>query len=145
VVNQYVQQGFQGDLAQRYALRDATPQAEGVMTLMLGQSLFHSGKFSTRAKGLIQVQSKGLLHLNAKDAERISVKDGDTVLVSNEQGSATTQVKLVDRIPLGVAWFPEHFDQDILHLFTHEVEAASHVPTWKMTQVTLKRGAKSSK
>ncbi|MEC4673548.1 MAG: NADH-quinone oxidoreductase subunit NuoG [Nitrospirota bacterium] len=143
VVDQYVQQGFQDDLAQRYAPGAVTPEAEGVMTLMLGQSLFHSGKFSTRAKGLIQIQSKGLLHLNAEDAERLSVKDGDSVLMSNEQGSATTQVKLVDRVPLGVAWFPEHFDQDILHLFTHEVEAASHVPTWKLTQVKILPEAKA--
>jgi len=103
--------------------------------------MYHSGKFSTRSKGLTQIQDSGVLSLNPEDATRIGVDDGATVRLSNGNGDVTVRVKLVDRIPSGVAWFPEHFDHDLRLLFHVTVDTRNHVPCWKTTQVRVDRVA----
>ncbi|MDT7041634.1 NADH-quinone oxidoreductase subunit NuoG [Candidatus Nitronereus thalassa] len=139
VVDHYLRQGFQEDVHLRYARPQKALTGEGIMTLVLGQSMYHSGKFSTRSKGLLEIQETGMLSLNPMDANRIGVEDGARVCLSNEQGEVTVSVKLVDRIPVGVAWFPEHFDQEIRRLFHLTIDERNHVPCWKTTEVHVAR------
>ena len=88
------------------------------MTLRLVQSLYHSGKYSTRAKGLMEIEGEGLLHVNAREARRLGIEEGQPVRLANDGGQATVSVKLNDRVPDAVAWFPEHFDQSVRALFS---------------------------
>ena len=139
VVDHYLRQGFQEDVHDRYARPQKTANRDGALTLMLGQSIYHSGKFSARSKGLIQIQERGVLSLNPEDGTRIGVGDGGSVRLSNEHGEVTVPVKLVDRIPPGMAWFPEHFDQELRRLFHLTVDERNHVPCWKTTEVQVAR------
>ena len=44
--------------------------------------------------------------------------DGDRVRLSNSRGDLTTDGrKSCDRVPEGLAWFPDHFAQEALQLF----------------------------
>ena len=144
-VTQYVASGFKEDVDQRYAL-DASPAApQGSMTLRLVQSLYHSGKYSTRAKGLMEIEGQGLLHVNTREARRLGIEEGQAVRLSNDGGQATVSVKLNDRVPDAVAWFPEHFDEAVRALFSLKkpapakagVDPQTHVPVWKTTYVTM--------
>jgi formate dehydrogenase alpha subunit len=66
--------------------------------MRLTQSLFHSGKLSTRSKGLLELEEKGVLRMNRTEAGRLGIADGDRVRVSNRRGELTTTVKLVLRV-----------------------------------------------
>jgi formate dehydrogenase alpha subunit len=138
VVESYLKTGYSGDLADRYALPGAG-EKDGSLTLMVGQTLFHSGKFSTRAKGLLQVQNQGALSLNPADGTRLGLAEGDRVRVSNDLGEMTTILKLADRVPAGMAFFPEHFDQDARRLLSVSIDPATKVPYYKSAQVTIEK------
>ena len=57
-VERYVAGDYRQDIATRYTLAPRRPQTDGTTWHMrLTQSLFHSGKLSTRAKGLLATRS----------------------------------------------------------------------------------------
>jgi formate dehydrogenase alpha subunit len=140
-VDRYLNEGFAEDLASRYNWTASGGQAGpgAPLTLELAQSLFHSGKLSTRAKGLLQVQSSGALALNPADAARLGVAEGDRVRVSNSLGQMTTTASLLDRIPEGVAKFPEHFDQEARRLLDVAVDPITRVPYYRLAQVKVEK------
>jgi formate dehydrogenase alpha subunit len=151
-VDRYLREGYAEDVAARYQLPGERPfdraqggrEAEGVVngkqfTLVVGQTLFHSGKLSTRSKGLLQIQAAGSLGLNPADAGRLGIADGDCVRLSNDLGQMTTTVKLLDRVPEGLALFPEHFDEDARRLLSVATDPQSQVPYFKTTQVNVER------
>jgi formate dehydrogenase alpha subunit len=143
-VDRYLREGYAEDLGERYALAGSRFEVRGsgeeqTFTLLLAQSLFHSGKFSTRSKGLLQVQESGALALNPTDAERLGVVAGDRVRVTNALGEMNTTVKLLDRVPEGLAVFPEHFDQEARRLLSVTTDPTTRVPYYKSTRVKIER------
>ncbi len=144
VVARYLQEGYAVDLHQRYALAGTRQGAqsappEGTLRLLPAQSLFHSGKLSTRAKGLLLAQPEGMLLMNAHDADRRHLADGDRVRVANTLGEMTTRLKVQERIPAGLAVYPEHFDQELRRLASVSVDPVTKVPYFKLTRVTIER------
>ncbi|MFO0774729.1 MAG: NADH-quinone oxidoreductase subunit NuoG [Nitrospiraceae bacterium] len=139
-VNQYLSEEFSSDLAARYTLpATLSPTGKTSLLLCLEQSLFHSGKLSTHAKGLQRAQASGALALNPADAESRGLAEGDCVRLSNERGSASTTVVLLDRIPVGTARFPDHFDTDLKVLFTCVTDPRTGVPTSRQTWVQVEK------
>lgn len=139
VVDRYLREGFQSDIESRYTLDQDQMRNDKTLLLASVQSLFHSGKFSTRAKGLLQIQSSGSVSLNPVDAHHHRIVSGDSVRLSNEHGEVATTAKLLDRVPEGVAFFPEHFDRDIRRLFVVTVDPVTSVPYYKLTQVQVEK------
>jgi len=107
------------------------------MHLRLVQSLFHSGKFSTRSKGLIQIEAQETLRINPADAARLALVDGDRVRLSNKRGDLTTTVKLAERVPQGSLWFPDHFAQDAVKFFECTIDTDTKVPLFRTTSVSI--------
>ncbi len=137
VINRYLTEGYQHGLAERYQPIAPKPRPDGTVRLDLGQSLFHSGKLSTRAKGLLQVEGSGKLRINPLDAVRFALVDGDRVRLSNTSGEMTTEVKIMDRVPKGTAWFPDHFGQAAVRLFDGVVDPVTGVPSFRTTTVSM--------
>jgi formate dehydrogenase alpha subunit len=133
----YTQSGFQTDVGTRYDWRSFHTESSDMLTLQLTQSLFHSGKFSTKAKGLMQIQDSGALSVNPQDAQQLGIQQGDQVTVSNSLGQVQVKARLLDRVPMGVAFFPEHFDEEIRSLFSIEIDPSTGVPYGKLTQVRV--------
>jgi predicted molibdopterin-dependent oxidoreductase YjgC len=106
---------------------------------MISQSLFHSGKLSLKAKGLMQIQSEGKLYLHPEEAARLGLGEGDRVKVMNSLGEMSTTVSLRERIPHGMAMFPEHFDQEVRRLLPYAVDPETHVPYYKLTDVRIEK------
>jgi predicted molibdopterin-dependent oxidoreductase YjgC len=106
---------------------------------MIAQSLFHSGKFSLKAKGLMQLESEGKLALHPEEAARRSLADGDRVNITNSLGTMSTTVRFRERIPQGMAVFPEHFDQEIRRLLPFAVDPETQVPYFKLTEVRIEK------
>lgn len=143
VVESYLKTGYSSGLAERYTLgerRAASGERKDFsLTLLVTQTLFHSGKFSTRAKGLLQVQAEGAFSLNPADGTRLGLAEGDRVRVSNDLGEMTTTVKLQDRVPVGLALFPEHFDQEARRLLRVSTDPATQVPYYKSASVKVEK------
>jgi NADH-quinone oxidoreductase chain G len=136
-IERYVTEGYRHDLAARYTLAAAPTRTEGSMHVGLVQSLFHSGKLSTRSKGLIQIEPQGALRINPVDAARLTLTDGDRVRISNRRGDLTTSVKLAERVPQGSAWFPDHFAQEAAKLFECTVDAETKVLSFRAASVSI--------
>jgi len=136
-VDRYVTDGYRHDLAERYRLDAPVSRPDGTVQLELVQSLFHSGKFSTRAKGLVQVEGKGMLRINPVDAARFMLSDGDRVRLTNARGEMTAEIAVVGRVPEGVAWFPDHFSQTATHLFDCAIDPVTRVPYFRTTAVSM--------
>ncbi len=134
----YVTADYQRDLATRYQLPANATEADDI-TLQVSQSLFHSGKFSRKAKGLLQVEATGKIYVHPEEAARRGIGDGDTVKVSNRLGEVIVSVGLRERIPQGVAVFPEHFDEEIRRLMPYDVDPETQVPYCKVAQVRLEK------
>jgi formate dehydrogenase alpha subunit len=136
-IGRYIAGGYRQDLAPRYTLAPRGSQTEGSWHIALTQSLFHSGKLSTRSKGLIQIEGQGALRINPADATRLAVTNGDRVRLSNKRGTLTTIVKLVERVPQGSVWFPDHFAQEMVTLFECTIDPVTKVPAFRTSSVSI--------
>jgi formate dehydrogenase alpha subunit len=105
--------------------------------LRLTQSLFHSGKLSTRAKGLLELEAQPVLRMNRSEAGGLGIADGDRVRVSNHRGEFVTTVKLVERVPAGTVWLPDHFAQRGSALFDCTIDPVTKVPAFRLTAVSI--------
>lgn len=136
-VARYLAGGYRQDLAGRYTLAPRLKGSGGTVHLQLVQSLFHSGKLSTRAKGLIQIEGAGSARMNPEDGARLGLKDGDRVTLSNSRGNFSTGVKLVERVPPGSIWYPDSFAQDATTLFDCAIDPETKVPSFRTTSVSV--------
>jgi NADH-quinone oxidoreductase chain G len=139
VVDRYLADGYAQDLSARYRLSASRSRPDGTVRMELVQSLFHSGKLSTRSKGLLQVEGTGRLRINPLDAARFALLDGDRVRLSSTSGEMTTEVTIMERVPQGTAWFPDHFGQAAVRLFECRVDPVTHVPSFRTTTVSMMR------
>lgn len=139
VMDRYLRSGYQEGLEQRFTTVPASRSAQDSITVQLVQSLFHSGKLSTYSKGLMQVHGAGALALNPHDAERVGVKDGDHATVLNGLGQVSVPVKLLDRVPRGLATFPEHFAGDLKALFSTTKDPSTGTPYFRLADATLEK------
>ena len=140
-IDRYVTSGYSHDLRDRYTLNVQESRPDGTVQMELVQSLFHSGKLSTRSKGLMEVEGAGVLRINPADAARFILKDGDRIRLSNARGEMTTTVKVLSRIPQGWAWFPDHFGQTAMRLFDCAIDPVTHTPSIRTTSVSVMKVA----
>ena len=138
-IARYVTADYQRDVATRYQLPANESMDVSQVTLQVSQSLFHSGKYSRKAKGLLQVEATGKIYLHPKEADRVGIGDGDTVKVSNDLAEVILSVGLRERIPQGVAVFPEHFDEEVRRLLPYTVDSETQVPSFKVARVRLEK------
>jgi len=128
-----------------------TPQAaidfpSAVMTLLIGQSLFHSGKLSRHASELMRIEPEGRLQLNPSDAERLGVEDGDLVRLRTRDGSASREavVPVVRRAKLspGFCRFPGHFPEaGVKELVDWSVDPVTQAPYFRAGRVVIEKAA----
>jgi len=137
VFGHYMKEGFAEDLSERYNPSAPASMPSGTFTMAFGQTLFHSGKLSTRSKGLLQIQQSSFVTINSADAARLGLAESDRVNISNSRGAVTTVVKVRDRVPQGVVWFPEHFDGKAKQLADWTIDPRTQIPYFKLAQVTL--------
>ena len=80
----YLSNGYSVEVKTRYQTETvATIQKAESFALTIGQLLYHSGKLSTQAPGLITIApNTGRLHMNAKDMERLGLTDGAKVRIT---------------------------------------------------------------
>lgn len=140
-IGRYLSEGYHSDLATRYRLAAPNARPDGTLQLGLAQSLFHSGKLSTRSKGLLQLEGSGRLRINPVDAARFALMDGDRVRLCSTSGEMTTEIRIMERVPQGTAWFPDHFGQAAIGVFECAVDPITHVPSFRTATVSMMKVA----
>ncbi|MDH5741381.1 MAG: molybdopterin-dependent oxidoreductase, partial [Nitrospira sp.] len=140
-IDRYLNKGYQPDLTTRCRLIPPKSRPDGTLQIGFGQSLFHSGKFSTRSKGLLQLEGTGRLRINPVDAARFALMDGDHVRLCSTSGEMTTEIKIMERVPQGTAWFPDHFGQAAVGLFECAIDPLTHVPSFLTATVSMMKVA----
>jgi formate dehydrogenase alpha subunit len=107
----------------------------------MGQLLYHSGKLSTQASGLLLIASgNGQLHMSMQDMERMGLKDGDRVRVTSEKGGAVLSVRADLSVMPGSCFYPEHFNNPpVKDLVAVEVDAVTGVPYFKQASVNVEK------
>lgn len=143
----YLSNGYQAGVGGRY--RDAAerwagpaaPGRDGRFGLIMGQLLYHSGKLSTRASGLITIApNTGRLHLSPQDMERLNLDEDSRVKVTSDQGAVTVGVKGDHSLSAGTCFFPEHFNEPpVKDLMSVEIDGRTGVPYFKLASVTLEK------
>ena len=135
-MERYLAGGFLEDLTDRYR----GPSARRAnWTLRVGQTLFHSGKMSTMAKGLLEIEKEGRLYMNPADLQRLGLKAGDLVRLTAEAGAATVGVSPLGRIPEGMLFFPESFREPLGPLLHVTADPVTGVPYHKVQQVGIQK------
>ncbi len=138
----YLANGYVAEVGSRYSSLVTRHSSLGNgFSLMMGQLLYHSGKMSTQAPGLIKISpNTGRLHMSQADMERLSLSEGARVRVTSERGSLELGVQMDMAVMPGCGFFPEHFNEPpVKDLMSVEVNAVTGVPSFKLTQVTIER------
>ncbi len=135
-MERYLAGGFAEDLKDRYRPAESRTAK---WTLRMGQSLFHSGKMSTLAKGLLEIEKEGRLSMNPADAQRLGLHAGDMVRLVSQSGEATVPITPLGRIPEGMLFFPESFREPLMHLLHITPDPVTGVPYHKLTHVDVQK------
>ena len=105
------------------------------------QLLYHSGKLSTQASGLLDISpNTKRLHMQPGDLEQLGLAPGDRVRVTSDQGTLDLPVQADLSVMPGSCAFPEHFnDPPVKDLMSLQIDPDTGVPYFKLTAVTLEK------
>ena len=137
----YLQNGYPDSVGERYAVDGNAPGSGRPYGLRLIQLIYHSGKLSTKASGLMDISpNTGTLRMSLEECERLGVAEGGRVRVTSDQGSLELGVQAdVSTLP-GTCAFPEHFnDPPVKDLVRVVVDPVTRVPYFKSTRVTIEK------
>ncbi len=121
----------------RYAVTKVKTNDVRPLILTVGQSLFHSGKMSTFAKGLNAIQSEGALVMHPEDGAKNGVHDGSLVKMISDHGEAIIPVKFNERRPPGTVFFPEHFSAHIGAVLSMITDPTTGAPYFGSAYVSI--------
>ncbi len=136
----YLAHGYAGDVKARYRI-DRKPANKDRFGLSLGQVLYHSGKLSTQASGLVRISpNTGRLHMNAHDMERMGLSESGRVRITTDKGTLEMGVQSDLAVLPGACFFPEHFNEPpVKDLMPVEIDETTGVPYFKLTSATIEK------
>ena len=137
----YLRNGYADSVDARYAVNGHARESGRPYGLKLIQLIYHSGKLSTKASGLMDIApNTGALRMSLEECERLGVAEGGRVRVTSDQGSLELEVQTdVNMLP-GTCAFPEHFNEPpVKDLVRVVVDPVTRVPYFKTTQVTIEK------
>lgn len=137
----YLQNGYQGSVGARYAANGQAGGSARPYGMKLIQLLYHSGKLSTKASGLMEISpNTKALRLSLEECERLGVAEGGRVRVTSEHGSVELGVEADPSVLPGTCAFPEHFnDPPVKDLVPVDVDPVTRVPYFKLARVTIEK------
>ncbi|HLB94631.1 MAG TPA: molybdopterin dinucleotide binding domain-containing protein, partial [Nitrospiria bacterium] len=139
-LERYLSNGSSSPADQRYQLNGFASTPQDRFQLVIGPTLFHSGKMSLEAEGLRRIANEGLLRISPADAAQLGVKDGETVKMRSSQGEAVVKVKIDGRYPPGLVFFPDSFNEPpVKDLLSVEIDPVTRVPYFKQCMVEIEK------
>jgi formate dehydrogenase alpha subunit len=136
----YMDADFVAEIGARYRPTDRVVTCDFPHTLRLYQSIYHSGKLSTRDDALMKISHRPTLKISPADAATIDVKTDDSVRVRSPLAEVEVIVEVMADLPAGLLQFPEHFNQPPLKdLLPVEIDPTTHVPYFKSGLVAIEK------
>lgn len=139
----YLSNGYAAEVASRYHSQRAQSAGDAArpFTLVTGQLLYHSGKMSTRASGLINIEpNSGRLRMNPGDLQQLGLNEQSTIRLTSQQGAVQVGVKADPDVLAGSCFYPEHFNEPpVKDLMAVEADSVTGVPYFKSTRVTIEK------
>ncbi|NKB81303.1 MAG: molybdopterin-dependent oxidoreductase [Nitrospirales bacterium] len=139
----YFTNGYNDETMARYKNTRFEATNSRPFGLRLVQLLYHSGKLSTQASGLMALSpNTGSLLMCAEDMERLGLSETDQVRVTSDVGSIELSVQAdMSLMPASCA-FPEHFnDPPIKDIIPMECDPVTGVPYFKLARVTVEKAS----
>ena len=136
----YLRNGYTQAVQDRYRAL-AKEQTARPFSLRMIQLLYHSGKLSTQASGLLEISpNTKRLSMQPEDLERLGLTSDDRVRVTSNHGTVELQVQADTSVMPGSCAFPEHFnDPPVKDLMSAEVDPETGVPYFKFAPVTIEK------
>jgi formate dehydrogenase alpha subunit len=89
---------------------------------------------------MMKIFDKHLLQVNPQDAERLGIADGEKVSVSSALGTVEVGVELNPNLPLGMCFFPEHFNEPaVKDLIPCEADPETRAPYHKFGRIAIEK------
>jgi formate dehydrogenase major subunit len=99
----------------------------------------------TRRTANVTWHSEDVLEVHPHDAEVRGIEDGDQIVLSSRVGSTTMNVKLTDRMPVGVVYTTFHHPVSGANVVTTEnSDWATNCPEYKVTAVQVAKARESA-
>lgn len=137
----YFQNGYVAQVSSRYGKAAQKSGGARPFSLKTIQLLYHSGKLSTQASGLMEISpNTKALHMCPEDIAALGLEETGRVRVISDQGSVELNVRPdMSVLPGSCAW-PEHFnDPPVKDLITLTVDPLTGVPYFKNAKVTIEK------
>ena len=136
----YLNNGYQSEVASRYKI-PANGHTPRPFDLKMIQLLYHSGKLSTQASGLMDISpNTHSLLMRPEDMERLGLTPGERVKITSDQGSLELGIQVDLSVMAETCAFPEHFnDPPVKDLMPIQIDPDTGVPYYKLAQVTIEK------
>jgi formate dehydrogenase (NADP+) alpha subunit len=137
----YLNNGFAQEASSRYANTGKSENPSRPVGLKLIQLIYHSGKLSTKASGLMDISpNTKCLRMAPEEVERLGLTEGGRVRVTSDHGHIEMGVESDLAVLPGTCVFPEHFtDPPVKDLMTVEIDPVTRVPYFKLVQVSIEK------
>ncbi len=135
----YLRNGYAKEVTARYAKAEQSTAQARPVGLRLIQLIYHSGKLSTKASGLMDISpNTKCLRMAPEELERLGLTEGGRVRVTSDLGQLELGVEADIAVLPGTCVFPEHFvDPPVKDLVSVEVDPMTRVPYFKLAHVSL--------
>ena len=136
----YFSNGYVQQVEKRYSLND-NGHTRRPFGLRMTQLIYHSGKLSTQASGLMEISSnKRSLFMGPEDLKNLGITSGERIRLTSDQGALEMTVTEDTSLMPGTCTVPEHFnDPPVKDLMPMRVDSTTGVPYFKLTYVTVEK------
>jgi formate dehydrogenase alpha subunit len=137
----YLANHYAREVRARYRDEPERESDDKSFALVMGQVLYHSGKLSTRASGLILLYpNRGRLQMNPDDLARLQVGDKDAIRVTSARGALEMRAEPNASLLRGVCFFPDSFNEPpVKDLMDCVIDPITGVPTFKLARVSIEK------
>jgi len=136
----YFSNGYAQEVGTRYSL-NAKGKVHRPFGLRMIQLIYHSGKLSTQASGLMEISpNRKSLRMGSEDLKNLGLTSGERIRLTSDQGTLQMIVTEDTSLMPGTCTVPEHFnDPPVKDLMTRQVDPITGVPYIKLTYVTIEK------
>jgi formate dehydrogenase alpha subunit len=139
-LSEYFSRDFSQEVGARYTVgqKNTTQRPYGLRMIQL---LYHSGKLSTQASGLMEISpNTKRLRMNAEDLKNLGLNPHDRVRMTSDLETVEMEVEEDTSLMPGTCVVPEHFnDPPVKDLMSLQVDPVTGVPYFKLAHVSIEK------
>ncbi len=116
------------------------PDEEYPFLLSTGRILYHYNVTTPYSMGISSIWDREKAELNPLDAAKLGVQTGSSVRVTSRRGTATTEVKVTDRVMPGIIWMSFHYTATPTNeLTSHHLDPITGTGEYKACAVKIEK------